>query len=186
MRMLALRHVRREYGNAICTSVVEMTRLESLDITAIYEDEIIGLNSISSISQLRRLKLKARLEKMPNWISKLDCLIYLMLALSNLKDDPLRWLDKLPHLYSLPCLESFAIIKITHLKKVPSGIKALVNLKVLDFLNMPTEFVESVVLENEQDYWIINHVPLVVIRHWIDPKVNDFKVYTIHLSSKES
>ncbi|KAG5034821.1 hypothetical protein JHK87_009731 [Glycine soja] len=183
-----------------------MTHLESLDITAIYEDEIIGLNSISSISQLRRLKLKARLEKMPNWISKLDCLIYLMLALSNLKDDPLRWLDKLPHLlklslwdnaydgeilhfqnrYSLPCLESFAIIKITHLKKVPSGIKALVNLKVLDFLNMPTEFVESVVLENEQDYWIINHVPLVVIRHWIDPKVNDFKVYTIHLSSKES
>jgi len=99
--MLALRHVRREYGNAICTSVVEMTRLESLDITAIYEDEIIGLNSISSISQLRRLKLKARLEKMPNWISKLDCLIYLMLALSNLKDDPLRWLDKLPHLLKL-------------------------------------------------------------------------------------
>ncbi|KAL5190840.1 Disease resistance protein RPM1 [Glycine soja] len=101
MRMLALRHVRREYGNAICTSVVEMTHLESLDITAIYEDEIIGLNSISSISQLRRLKLKARLEKMPNWISKLDCLIYLMLALSNLKDDPLRWLDKLPHLLKL-------------------------------------------------------------------------------------
>ena len=99
--MLALRHVRREYGNAICTSVVEMTHLESLDITAIYEDEIIGLNSISSISQLRRLKLKARLEKMPNWISKLDCLIYLMLALSNLKDDPLRWLDKLPHLLKL-------------------------------------------------------------------------------------
>ncbi|RDX94171.1 Disease resistance protein RPM1, partial [Mucuna pruriens] len=229
LRKLGLRHVRREYGNAICASVVEMTHLESLNITAIGENEIIDLNSISSIPQLRRLHLKARLEKMPDWISKLDYLVKLRLALSNLKDDPLRSLENLPNLLTLSMwdnaydgeilhfqsggfpklkklnlarlnrvnsilidkgallsLEYFKITKIPHVKKVSSGIKALDNLKVIDFLDMPTEFVESIDPEKGQDYWIINHIPLVFIRSWIGPKFHDLEVRTIHSSSKES
>jgi len=229
LRKLGLRLVRREHGHAICASVVEMKHLESLNITAIGEDEIIDLNSISSIPQLRRLHLKARLEKMPNWISKLEFLVHIRLALSNLKDDPLRSLQNLPNLLKLTfwdnaydgetlhfqsggfprlkelnmarlntvsailidegalvSLEYLQITKITHLKKVPSGIKALDSLKVIDICDMPTELVESIDPQNGQDYWIINHVPLVVIRRWIGPKVNDFEVHTIHSSAKES
>ncbi|KHN26448.1 Disease resistance protein RPP8 [Glycine soja] len=87
---------------------------------------------------------------------------------------------------ALVCLEHFTIIKMSHLKKVSSGIKALENLKVLDFISMPTEFVESIVPENGQDYQIINHVPLVFVRHWIGLKVSDYKVRSIHSSSKDS
>uniref|UniRef100_K7KYJ1 Uncharacterized protein n=1 Tax=Glycine max TaxID=3847 RepID=K7KYJ1_SOYBN len=158
LRKLGLRCVRREHGNAICASVVEMTHLESLNITAI-----------------------ARLEKMPSWISKLDYLIYMRLGVSNLKDDPLRWLENLPNLLKLSLWDN-----AYHLKKVSSGIKALENLKVLDFISMPTEFVESIVPENGPDYQIINHVPLVFVRHWIGPKVSDYKVRSIHSSSKDS
>ncbi|XP_020225538.1 disease resistance protein RPM1 [Cajanus cajan] len=227
LRKFGLRRVKREYGKAICGSVVEMKHLESLNITAIGEDEIIDLNSISSIPQLRRLKLKLRLEKMPNWISKHDYLVCIKLALSNLKDDPLRSLENLPNLMQLSMgenaydgeilhfqsgglpklkklelrslnrvnsiiidrgallsLEHFSITKMPHLKKVSPGIKALDNLKVLDFRDMPTEFVESIGSENGQDHWIINHIPLVIIRHWVGPKVNDFEVRTIHSSNK--
>ncbi|KAG4390489.1 hypothetical protein AAZX31_06G291300 [Glycine max] len=228
LRKLGLRCVRREYGNAICASVEEMKQLESLNITAIAQDEIIDLNSISSLPQLRRLHLKARLEKMPNWISTLEFLVKIRLALSNLKDDPLRSLEKLPSLLkvsiwdnaydgqilhfrsggfpklkelylarlnrvnsilidkgALLSLENFKLNKMPHLKEVPSGIKALDNLKALDFLDMPTEFVESIDPQNGQNYWIINHVPLVFIRHWIGPKLNDFEVRTIRLFYRE-
>ncbi|RDY12364.1 Disease resistance protein RPM1, partial [Mucuna pruriens] len=229
LKKLGLRCVRREYGNAICASVVGMTNLESLNITAISEDEIIDLNSMSSLPQLRRLKLKARLEKMPNWISKLDFLVKIRLTLSKLKDDPLRSLQNLPNLLQLGVmdkaydgemlhfqsggfpklkkldlfglnsvnsilidsgallsLEYFTITKIPHLNKVSSGIKSLDNLKVLDFVDMPTEFVGSIDPQNGQDYWIINHVPLVLIRRWIGPKVNHFEIRTIHSSSNDS
>ncbi|QCD95502.1 disease resistance protein RPM1 [Vigna unguiculata] len=228
LRKLGLRRVRREHGREICASVTEMTHLESLNITAIGEDEIIDLNSISSIPQLRRLHLKARLEKMPNWISKLEFLVKMRLALSNLKDDPLRSLEKLPNLLKLTIwdnayageilhfqsggfrklkelnlarlntvsailidkgallsLEYVKITKITRLKTVPSGIKAMDNLKVIDFCDMPTELVESIDPQNGQDYWIINHVPLVFIRRWMGPKLNDFEVRIIHSSTKE-
>ncbi|XP_017423496.1 uncharacterized protein LOC108332694 [Vigna angularis] len=229
LRKLGLRRVRREHGKAICASVAEMTHLESLNITAIGEGEIIDLNSISSIPQLQRLHLKARLERMPNWISKLEFLVKMRLALSNLKDDPLRSLENLPNLLKLTIwdnayggeilhfqsggfrklkelnlarlntvsailidkgallsLEHVKITKITHLKKVPSGIKALYNLKVIDFCDMPTELVESIDPQNGQDYWIINHVPLVFIRRWVGPKLNDFEVRIVHSSTKES
>ncbi|KRH56222.1 hypothetical protein GLYMA_06G311100v4 [Glycine max] len=229
LRKLGLRCVRREYGNAICAPVEEMKQLESLNITAIAQDEIIDLNSISSLPQLRRLHLKARLEKMPNWISTLEFLVKIRLALSNLKDDPLRSLEKLPSLLkvsiwdnaydgqilhfrsggfrklkelylarldrvnsvlidkgSLLSLENFIICKIPHLKKLPSGIEALDNLKVIDFRDMPTELVESIDPKKGQDYEIINQVPLVIIRHWIGPKLSDFEVRAIHSSSQKS
>nr|KYP56654.1 Disease resistance protein RPM1 [Cajanus cajan] len=229
LRKLALRNVRSEYGNAVCALLVELTSLQSLKVTVIHDDEFMDLNNISSLPQLRRLKLKARLDKMPNWISKLDCLVNLRLALCNLKDDPLRWLEKLPNLLQLSIwdkaydgeilhfqsggfpklkelslarllrlnsiiidmgallsLEDFSIIKLPHLKKVSPGIKGLDNLKVLDFLNMPTEFVQSIDPEKGQDYWIINHVPLVSIRRWVGPELSDFDVRTIHSSSNQS
>lgn len=87
---------------------------------------------------------------------------------------------------ALLSLEYFKLTKIPHLKAVSSGIKDLNNLKVIDFLDMPTEFVESIDRINVQDHWIINHVPLVYIRRWIGPKLNDFEVRTIHSSSKDN
>ncbi|KAL2337277.1 hypothetical protein Fmac_011723 [Flemingia macrophylla] len=226
LRKLALRRVRREHGSAICALLVELAHLQSLKVTVIGDDEVMDLGSISSLPQLRRLKLKARLDKIPNWISKLDCIVNLRLALCNFKDDPLRSLEKLPNLLqlslwdkaydgeilhfqsegfpklkelslarflrlnsiiidreALPLLEHFSIIKMPHLKKVSPGIKALDNLKVLDFLNMPTELEKSIDPENGHDYWIINHIPLVSIRHWAGPRLNDFDVRTIHPSS---
>ncbi|MCI06513.1 NBS-containing resistance-like protein, partial [Trifolium medium] len=103
LRRLGLRHVRREHGNALIAAVVEMKHLENLNITAIAEDEIIDLNFISSPPQLQRLHLKVRLQKLPDWIPKLECLVKVRLSFSMLKDDPLQSLKNLPNLLNL-CL----------------------------------------------------------------------------------
>ncbi|KAJ1405887.1 Virus X resistance protein-like, coiled-coil domain [Sesbania bispinosa] len=228
LRKLGINNMRREYGTALCAAIEEMNQLECLNVSAIAEDEIIDLNFISSPSKIRWLYLKARLEKLPDWIPKLEYLVKLRLALSKLSVDPLKLVKNLPNLLRLSmwdnaydgevlhfqsggfpklkeldlsrlnrvssilidkgallCLEHFKIDKIPQLKEVPSGIKPLDNLKVIDFVDMPAEFVESIDTENGQDYWIIKHVPLVFIRRWIGPKSRDYEVRTIRSSSKE-
>lgn len=226
LRRLGLRRVRREYGNALCASIIEMKYLESLNITAIAEDEIIDLNFVSSPPQLQWLNLKAQLQRLPDWIPKLQYLVKLRLSLSMLNDDPLKSLKNLPNLlrlslcdnaYSgeilhfeekgfpklkklfLSCLNRlhFIIIdkdalldleylnfnKIPNMKQVPSGIKQLKNMEVIRFTDMPTEFVESIDPDKGQDYFIINHVPLIYIRHKVGPKLNDYDIRTIRSSS---
>ncbi|PNY07417.1 NBS-containing resistance-like protein [Trifolium pratense] len=101
LRKLGLRHVRREHGNALSVALVEMKHLENLNITTIAENEIIDLNFVRSPPQLQRLHLKARLEMLPNWISKLEFVAEIRLGLSKLKDDPLQSLQSLPNLQKL-------------------------------------------------------------------------------------
>ncbi|XP_039687197.1 disease resistance protein RPM1 [Medicago truncatula] len=103
LRRLGLSQVRREHGNALCAAVAEMKHLEYLNISAISEDEIIDLNCISSPPQLLRLHLKARLQKLPDWIPELECLVKVRLSFSMLNYDPLQSLKNLPNLVSL-CL----------------------------------------------------------------------------------
>ncbi|MCI05840.1 NBS-containing resistance-like protein, partial [Trifolium medium] len=188
LRRIGLRHVRREHGNALSAALVEMKHLENLNITTIAEDETINLNFVSSPPQLQRLHLKAKLDILPDWIPKLEYLVELKLALSKLKEDPLKSLKNLPNLQkfglwdnaydgeflhfqnggflklkrlnlsrltrvnfvvidkgTLPSLEYLTMDRIPQLKEVPSGIKHLDNLKVINFTEMTTEFVESIV-----------------------------------------
>lgn len=223
LRRLGLRCVRKEHGHALCASIQAMKHLESLNITAIAEDEVMDLNLVSSPLQLRRLHLKARLERLPEWIPKLEYVVKLRLALSMLKDDPLKWLKNLPNLLwlavlenaydgatlhfqqggfpklkelflahldrvdtiiidkgALPVLEDFKFNNIPCLKEVPLGIRHLENLKLLDFANMPNEFVESIDPEKGQHYSIIKHVPIVFIRRKVGPKFHDYDIRPIH------
>jgi len=82
IKRLGLTCVRRELGNALSAAIQEMKHLENLNITSISEDEIIDLNFKSSPPQLQRLHLKARLQKLPDWIPKLECLVKVMLGFS--------------------------------------------------------------------------------------------------------
>ncbi|XP_058766129.1 disease resistance protein RPM1-like [Vicia villosa] len=140
LRKLGLRRVKREHGNALSAAVVEMQRLESLNITAIAEDEIIDLNFVSSPPKLRRLHLKARLEKLPDWIPKLECLVKIRLGLSNLKDDPMQSLKNLPNLLKLSLWENAYDGEILHFSS--GGFQKLREL-ILSHLNR----VNSILIE---------------------------------------
>ncbi|MCI16947.1 NBS-containing resistance-like protein, partial [Trifolium medium] len=103
IKKLGLTRVRREHGNALSAAIMEMKHLENLNITTISEAEIIDLNFKSSPPQLQRLHLKARLQKLPDWIPELECLVKIRLGFSMLKEDPLQSLKNLPNLLNL-CL----------------------------------------------------------------------------------
>ncbi|MCI73379.1 NBS-containing resistance-like protein, partial [Trifolium medium] len=54
---------------------------------------------------------------------------------------------------------------IPRLKEVPSSIKLLDKLKLIDLVDMPDEFVKSIDQDKGHNHWIIKHVALVLIRH---------------------
>nr|KYP56657.1 Disease resistance protein RPM1 [Cajanus cajan] len=101
LRKLGIRRVKAEYATAISTAIGEMNHLESLNVGAIAEDEIIDLDFASPPPHLRVLNLKSRVTKLPEWIPKLEYLVKLRLGLSNLEQDPLDSLKDLPNLLRL-------------------------------------------------------------------------------------
>jgi len=141
LRWLGLRRVRREHGNALCAALAEMKHLEHLNISAITEDEIIDLNCISSPPQLQRLHLKARLQKLPDWIPELECLVKVRLSFSMLKDDPLQSLKDLPNLVSLCLWDNCYDGEIFHFQNGGFLKLMTLNLRCLNKVN-------SVVIDN--------------------------------------
>ncbi|XP_045813911.1 disease resistance protein RPM1-like [Trifolium pratense] len=108
LRRLGIRKMRKEDGAALCSSIEKMVNLTSLSITAINEDEIIDIHSISKPPQyLQKLYLSGRLEKFPQWIKSCKNLVRVFLKWSRLKEDPLVYLQDLPNLRHLEFLQAY-------------------------------------------------------------------------------
>ncbi|XP_060667252.1 disease resistance protein RPM1-like [Ziziphus jujuba] len=91
LRRLGIRHLRSEYGRILGGCIEKMNHLESLEVTATSEDDMIDLESMSSPPQfLQRLYLNGRLRKLPEWIKKLENLTITRISWSKLEDDPLK------------------------------------------------------------------------------------------------
>jgi disease resistance protein RPM1 len=81
---------------------------------------------------------------------------------------------------ALPGLEHFRFNNNPQLKVLPRDLKNLEKLQFLGFADMPTELVDSIDLENGgQCHWVINHIPLVLIRQKWGPKFHDYELRPI-------
>ncbi|KAJ1405856.1 P-loop containing nucleoside triphosphate hydrolase [Sesbania bispinosa] len=83
LRKLSLWDVRKKHASALCSSINEMRHLEKLFIVAYSKIEVIDLHFISSLPMLRRLVLEVKLNKLPEWIPKLENLVKLTLRWSS-------------------------------------------------------------------------------------------------------
>ncbi|XP_009349723.1 disease resistance protein RPM1-like [Pyrus x bretschneideri] len=105
LRKLGLKNLKSEDGRAVCASIEKMNHLESLRLTAINEDEVLDLESISTPPQfIRSLGLTGRLGQLPGWISNLQHLVRIGIVWSRLRDSrdsPLKALQNLPNLLEL-------------------------------------------------------------------------------------
>jgi len=152
LRKLGLKNVKREYGNALCESIEEMKCLESLHISAINEND---LEFISSLPQLRQLHLFGRLEKLPNWVPRLEQLVRPSIRFSKLKDDPLKLLKDLPNLLRLAIvcdaydgemlhfqvgfkkLNKLYLVQLNNLNSILIDNGALLALKLIEMVSIP-------------------------------------------------
>ncbi|KAL7176943.1 hypothetical protein ACSBR2_030303 [Camellia fascicularis] len=103
LRKLGITKLEREPGRALCAAIEKMKYVQHLEVLASNDDEILDLQYISSPPlYLQRLELVGRLEKLPDWIPKLQNLVTLCLLGSGLtKNDPLKALQVLPSLVRL-------------------------------------------------------------------------------------
>jgi len=89
--------------NILSSSINEMQHLEKLHVKSrsTDNDEFIDLNLISPPTKLRKLTLRGKLLKLPEWILELQNLAVLRLKLSCLTKDPMQSLKSLQHLLIL-------------------------------------------------------------------------------------
>ena len=78
---------------------------------------------------------------------------------------------------ALPLLEKLEIGECPQLKEVPSGIHHLKSLKILEFTEMPTEFVLSLQPDEGPDFGKVKHIPSVTF--WYRTCGEYYKSYKI-------
>ncbi|CAL5347955.1 unnamed protein product [Camellia sinensis] len=100
LRKLGITKLERQHGRALCAAIEKMKYLQRLSVWA-SSDEILDLQYISSSppQYLQYLQLSGCLEKLPDWIPKLQNLVSLCLFGSALtKNDPVKAIQVLPSL----------------------------------------------------------------------------------------
>ncbi|KAL5548074.1 hypothetical protein UlMin_003305 [Ulmus minor] len=108
LRWLIMSDLATENERALCVAIEKMNHLERLNLVSINKDVILALEALSSPPPfLSRLQLTGRLQKLPNWVSKLQNLSTLGLNDSRLADDPLKYLKNLPSLVYLWLLVAY-------------------------------------------------------------------------------
>jgi len=103
LKTLGIRNLKREHGRYLCTALEKMTHLRLLLVCSINPtNEVLELQLMSSPPlELRSIWLEGRLDRLPNWISKIHNLAELRLSFTNLTDDSFEVLQALPNLNRL-------------------------------------------------------------------------------------
>lgn len=139
LKKLGITKLRRQNERALCATIETLTCLCSLSIGSVDENEFLDLQSLTHPPEnLQRLYLEGRLERLPEWVSKLKNLVRLHLNWSGLIVDPITAIKDLPELLELGLCEAYEgdelCFKEGWLKKLKilrlRGLKRLKTLKI--------------------------------------------------------
>ncbi|GFZ16603.1 hypothetical protein Acr_25g0010120 [Actinidia rufa] len=114
LRRVHILKLMREDCKMLCSSLEKLKNLRSLRVSAIQEDEIIDLDSLSSPPQrLRTLHLTGHLQRLPRWIPSAFNLVRVCFWFSKLRDaNPLGSLEDLPNLATLEILHAYVGVEL--------------------------------------------------------------------------
>ncbi|XP_027360269.1 disease resistance protein RPM1-like [Abrus precatorius] len=85
---------------------------------------------------------------------------------------------------AMPGLKNLIIQRCDLLKQVPLGIEHLTKLKTIEFFDMPEELIATLRPSGGEDYWRVQHVPVVYSTYWRD---GGWDVYSLEtLGERES
>ncbi|XP_073308004.1 disease resistance protein RPM1-like [Primulina huaijiensis] len=205
LRKISLTELRAIDSIVLCTMIEKLRKITSLGLRA-REGDILDLQLVSSPPPfLQRLYLNGRMQQFPHWIQSLSSLVKIYMRWSQLREDPLQYLQDLPNLVHIeflqaytgqvlrfktgkfqklkllgldkletlksvifeegtsPLLEKLIIQRCNLLESIPFGIEHLANMKVLEFFDMPGEFIMS-----DDEHLKVKHIPKVYLTYWRD------------------
>ncbi|KAB5564277.1 hypothetical protein DKX38_004331 [Salix brachista] len=131
-------------------------------------------NEVVNLFLLKYLSLRyTKVDAIPNSIGNLQNLETLDLKHSRVTELPvgILKLQKLRNLLGgIPCLQKLIILGCRLLRRVPFGIQHLPELKVLDFVDMPDDFIKRLRPDEGGggDYLKIRNIPEVYCTHQIN------------------
>ncbi|XP_016650667.1 PREDICTED: disease resistance protein RPM1-like [Prunus mume] len=155
LRRFGILKLTSKQGKDLCASIGKMPQLQSLEVTAINNDEIIDMQQISNPPQrLQSLNFLGRLEKLPDWIAGLCLLTRLALCWSRLAGDhnPLKVLQGLPNLLLLYIYEAFSCEELHFEEGFPKlkdlRLQNLKGLKLMTIHNGALALLETLEIES--------------------------------------
>ncbi|KAE8722276.1 hypothetical protein F3Y22_tig00014213pilonHSYRG00088 [Hibiscus syriacus] len=98
LRKLGITKLKSDCGEALCGAIKQMPHLYALCISAVKENEVLELESMSPPPSLHRLRLQGQLMTLPGWISGLENLVKISLHWSGISYGSLKILGDLPKL----------------------------------------------------------------------------------------
>ncbi|KAJ8641851.1 hypothetical protein MRB53_018545 [Persea americana] len=109
LRRLGVVGLRCVDGQSICSSIAQMTNLNSFSARSTNASELLNLHCqyFSPPRNLQRVYLRGRLRMLPSWICTLQQLTRLTLGWSYLEEDPFQELHVLGSLKELTLLEAY-------------------------------------------------------------------------------
>ncbi|KAJ9697204.1 hypothetical protein PVL29_009126 [Vitis rotundifolia] len=141
LRKLGIRKLSRGNGQRLCASISNMVHLKYLSVCSLSEDEILDLQYISNPPPfLSTVYLMGRLEKLPDWISKLPSLVRVSLTRSNLANDPLQVFQVLPSLQSLSLFQTSVVEQLCF---GATGFQKLKRLRLNDLIGLKRVKIEN-------------------------------------------
>ncbi|XP_034690528.1 disease resistance protein RPM1-like [Vitis riparia] len=166
LRKLGITKLTRENGQPLCASIMKMNHLKSLSISSSTEDEILDLQHVSDPPPcLSRLELYGRLDKLPDWISKLKSLVKLGLWKSRLSHDPMGVLGaQLPNLLELELLQTHAVEQLCF---EAIGFQKLKVLRICDLIELKKVKIENGALPQVEELEIGPSPQLEEVPHGI-------------------
>ncbi|CAJ2639962.1 unnamed protein product [Trifolium pratense] len=116
LKELGLRSLDRKFMSVISSSINKMQQMEKLTLAEnrMYIDYYTFDDLHLNLPKLRYFALEGNLEKLPNWISKLQNLVSLKLNSSRLREDSMKLLKSMPNLMSISFLYDAYLGKTLH------------------------------------------------------------------------
>ncbi|KAK9017519.1 hypothetical protein V6N11_079998 [Hibiscus sabdariffa] len=98
LRKLGITKLKSDCREALCDAISQMHHLHAMRISAVKEDEVLELESLSPPPSFHRIRLHGKLMTLPGWISEMENLVKISLHWSRISDDSLKILGDLPKL----------------------------------------------------------------------------------------
>ncbi|KAL4594273.1 hypothetical protein ACB092_12G008900 [Castanea dentata] len=149
----------------LCISIQNMTRLRTMSIIVANEEDTLRMDVLSSPpSNLQKVFLTGKLEKVPKWFRSLQSLTYLQLHWSRLEE------DLLPHIAALPNLGRLVLANAYVGKQLcfNTSFLKLTRLSIKNFPQLNEIIIEKGVMPNLKFLYIYSCMELKTVPKGIE------------------